>query len=88
MVCYSYGLAHHLRRALLVGSRSKRPAFVGTFEDLARSWGIDVNGSRDDSEYWETRLPALMAERASELSQGQRFDAVVVDEAQDFADDW
>ncbi len=88
VVCYSYGLAHHLRRALLIGSTAKRPAFVGTFEDLARSWGIDVNGSRDDSEYWETRLPALMAERAGQLTDAQRFDAVVVDEAQDFADDW
>ena len=88
VVCYSYGLAHHLRRALLVGSTAKRPAFVGTFEDLARSWGLDVAGSRDDSEYWETRLPASMADRASELSDAQRFDAVVVDEAQDFADDW
>ncbi|MFT3834573.1 MAG: NERD domain-containing protein [Micropruina sp.] len=88
VVCYSYGLAHHLRRALLIGSRSKRPAFVGTFEDLARSWGIDVAGSRDDSDYWEARLPALMAVRAGDLTDAQRFDAVVVDEAQDFADDW
>lgn len=39
VVCYSYGLAHHLRRSLLVGSTSKRPAFVGTFEDLARTGG-------------------------------------------------
>mgnify|MGYP001237800705 CR=1 FL=1 len=88
VVCYSYGLANHLRRELLAGSRAKRPAFVGTFEDLARSWGIDVVGSRDDSEYWEVRLPSLMAARAAELVDADRFDAVIVDEAQDFADDW
>ncbi len=88
VVCYSYGLAHHLRRALLSGSRGKQPAFVGTFEDLARTWGIEITGSRDDSEFWETELPRLMAERATGLSEGQRFDAVIVDEAQDFADDW
>ena len=34
VVCYSYGLATYLRRSLLVGSVSRRPAFVGTFEDL------------------------------------------------------
>ena len=88
VVCYTYGLANHLRRELLVGSRGKRPAFVGTFEDLARSWGIEITGSRDDSEFWEVTLPALMADRAAELSDGERFDAVIVDEAQDFADDW
>ena len=88
VVCYSYGLAHHLRRQLLVGSRKKQPAFVGTFEDLARSWGIEITGSRDDSDFWELELPTRMAQRAAELTADQRFDAVIVDEAQDFADDW
>ncbi len=88
VVCYSYGLAHHLRRALLVGSNAKRPAFVGTFEDLARGWGIEISGSRDDSDFWETTLPARMADRVSQLPERERFDAVIVDEAQDFADDW
>lgn len=88
VVCYSYGLAHHLRRSLLVGSRGKQPAFVGTFEDLAREWGIEITGSRDDSDFWENALPALMAERAASLGEADRFDAVIVDEAQDFADDW
>ena len=58
------------------------------FEDLARQWGIEITGSRDDSDLWETQLPALMAERAASLAPNQRFDAVNVDEAQDFADDW
>ncbi len=88
MVCYSYGLAHHLRRTLLVGSRGKQPAFVGTFEDLARHWGVQITGTRDDSEFWEQQLPALMAERAAELSDDHLFDAVIVDEAQDFAEEW
>jgi len=88
VVCYSYGLAHHLRRSLLTGSTAKRPAFVGTFEDLARSWGIEITGSRDDSDFWEVELPTRMAARAAALEPGRRFDAVIVDEAQDFADDW
>lgn len=88
VVCYSYGLAHHLRKSLLAGSTAKRPAFVGTFEDLAREWGIEITGSRDDSDFWEAELPGLMAARAAELLPENRFDAVIVDEAQDFADDW
>ena len=88
VVCYSYGLATYLRRSLLVGSASKRPTFVGTFEDLGRRWGITDFGSRDDSTFWEVDLPRQMAERASVLAQDEKFDAVIVDEAQDFADDW
>ncbi len=88
VVCYSYGLAHHLRRELLTGSRAKQPAFVGTFEDLARRWGLEISGSRDDSEFWEVGLPTRMAARAADLPPQERFDAVIVDEAQDFADDW
>ena len=88
VVCYSYGLAAHLRRELLVGSRRKQPAFVGTFEDLARSWQVPITGDRQNSEFWETELPALMADAAAGLTDGQKFDAIIVDEAQDFADDW
>ncbi len=88
VVCYSYGLASHLRRELLTGSTAKRPAFVGTFEDLARGWGIEITASRNDSDFWEFHLPVLMADRARMLPDATRFDAIVVDEAQDFADDW
>ena len=88
VVCYSYGLAEYLRRELLVGSRGKRPAFVGTFEDLGRSWGVPITGDRQDSGFWEMELPARMAEAALRLDDGVRFDAIIIDEAQDFADDW
>lgn len=88
VVCYSYGLATYLRRSLLVGSASKRPAFVGTFEDLGRRWGLTEFGTRDDSAFWETELPRAMTERAAGLPHQERFDAIIVDEAQDFADDW
>ena len=88
VVCYSYGLAEYLRRELLVGSRGKRPAFVGTLEDLGRSWGVPITGDRQDSRFWEMELPARMAEAALRLDDGARFDAIIIDEAQDFADDW
>jgi hypothetical protein len=38
------------------------------------------------SDYWERRLPAEMLRLATDLPDGQRFDAVVVDESQDFAE--
>lgn len=89
VLCYSYGLAGYLRRTLQVGSRKKQPRFVGAFEELANDWGIDTSrATRDDSEFWERRLPATMAHKAHQLPDGKRFDAIIVDEAQDFADHW
>ena len=87
VVCYSVGLATHLKRELLTGSRKKQPAFVGTFEDLGNLWGVP-SGTRDQTNYWEEEFPRLMAEKARELPPGQRFDSIIVDEAQDFADEW
>ena len=87
MLCYSIGLAEYLKREVRTWRRQHRPAFVGTFEELARAWGIETGG-RDESDFWEVELPRLMAERAADLTDGQRFDSFVVDEAQDFAEDW
>ncbi|MGD7733739.1 NERD domain-containing protein [Propionibacteriaceae bacterium G57] len=90
VVCYSYGLAEFLQRELLGGgSRGKQPKFVGTFEALANRWGIDTSSAtRDNSAFWEQELPRLMAERADQLGDDERFDAIIVDEAQDFAEEW
>lgn len=88
VVCYSYGLATYLRRTLLVGQASKRPTFVGTFEDLGRRWMLTDFGCRDESSFWEVELPRQMAALASQLTHDDKFDAIIVDEVQDFADDW
>ncbi|WP_052459880.1 NERD domain-containing protein [Tessaracoccus massiliensis] len=87
LLCYSIGLASYFRRETETWRYKERPAFVGTFEDLANLWGIE-SGTRDDHAFWETELPVLMAEKAQELPPGKRFDSFVVDEAQDFAESW
>ena len=88
LVCYSIGLSEYFKRQLAVVPRKERPAFVGCFEDLAREWGITEFPERNDTEFWEHGLAARMAALAAQLPQGKRFDSVIVDEAQDFADDW
>jgi superfamily I DNA and RNA helicase len=60
---------------------------VGEFHSLGHQWGAE-GGSDDDSDYWEHRLPAQMVELAAELTPNQRYDSVIIDEAQDFADEW
>lgn len=87
LLCYSIGLAAHLKREVMTWDRRHRPAFVGTFHAFGRQWGA-ADGDRTDSEFWEERLPAEMAELAAALPEGKKYDAVIVDEAQDFADLW
>lgn len=88
LVCYSIGLAEWFKRDFKARPYKQRPAFIGTFAELGRSWGADVSGTRDDSTFWEQDLPKEMALLASQLRDDQRFDAIIVDEAQDFADLW
>lgn len=88
LLCYSIGLSQHFTRQLAGVQRSHRPAFVGCFEDLARAWGVTHFAPRDDTDFWERRLAEQMAAIAESLPEGKRFDAVIVDEAQDFADLW
>jgi hypothetical protein len=87
LLCYSLGLAEHLRREVETWPRRQRPAYVGTWHGLGMEWGAS-DGDRTDSDFWENRLPAQMADLAAALDHGSKFDAVVVDEAQDFADSW
>ena len=44
--------------------------------------------NEETSQFWEHELPRQMHELAETLLPGHRFDAIVIDEAQDFADDW
>lgn len=87
LLCYSIGLAEHLKRVVAGWHRRHRPAFVGTFHEFGRQWGAP-DGDRQDSEFWEHDLPRRMGELAAALPESKKYDAVVVDEAQDFADDW
>jgi len=87
LTCYSRGLAEYLRRTVATWPRRQRPAYVGEFHSLGLAWGA-APGSDDDSDYWEQRLPSQMADLATALPSDRRFDSVVIDEAQDFAESW
>ncbi|MCA1004088.1 NERD domain-containing protein [Rhodococcus hoagii] len=93
LICYSHGLASYLERLTATWPRKHRPAYVGEFHALGQLWGApdgpDESIRNDDTvRFWENELPRHMAALAAELPPEQRFDAVVVDEAQDFADAW
>lgn len=93
LVCYSHGLASYLERITATWNRRQQPAYVGEFHDLGKRWGApegpDESLRTDETvRFWERELPAQMTELATQLEEGDRFDTIVVDEAQDFADAW
>jgi hypothetical protein len=87
LTCFNRGLASYLERRAAQLKPSHRPAYVGTFHRLGVQWGAP-SGTSFDQDYWEERLPAAMMDLARALPVDQRFDALVIDEAQDFADSW
>ena len=88
LLCYSRGLAEDLRRRVDGLPAGQRPAYVGTFHGLGTLWGLTPGDGDDDRSFWDDVLPELMADAAALLPDGERFDAVVVDEAQDFGSNW
>ncbi len=87
LTCYSRGLAAWLERRVATLPRREQPAYVGTFHNLGVAWGAPA-GSDDDSHFWEVELPELMVDLGAQQPPGKLFDALVIDEAQDFADLW
>lgn len=93
LICYSHGLAGYLKRVTASWSRRERPAYVGEFHALGVEWGAPAGPdervrSAETVRWWEEELPRLMEDLADGLPDGKKFDAVIVDEAQDFADAW
>ncbi|QGG41835.1 nuclease-related domain-containing DEAD/DEAH box helicase [Aeromicrobium yanjiei] len=87
LMSYSRGLSVWMGRRLSTFGHKDQPAYVGTFHGLGAEWGA-TEGDDNDSDFWENRLPQEMLGLVRELEWGELFDAIVIDEAQDFADSW
>ncbi len=87
LLCYSRGLARFLQRLAETWPAKERPAFTGLFHQLPIEWGAPT-GDDDDSDYWERRLPLTLGELALARPEAERFDSIIVDEAQDFGELW
>ena len=81
---YNKGLSQYLQDRVS-GWRHAKPAYTGEFHEYARQLGVpDGMGSA----YFEEELPRLLKDLAVDLPPHERLDAVIVDEAQDFAPLW
>ena len=87
-VTYSLGLTTWVARQIQNWPTAPSSRItVTTFHGLGNSWGA-VAAPSVTQEDWEVRIPELMGALAADLPLEQRFDAIVVDEAQDFAALW
>ena len=93
LLCYSHGLASYMQRITSDWRRRHRLAYVGEFHSLGVRWGASEGPdeslrTEETVRFWEHELPSQMTALAGQLEPGHRFDSIVVDEAQDFADAW
>jgi hypothetical protein len=88
LVCYSRGLSTWIARRVSHWPKAvRRNVRVRTYHALGVEWGVQV-GAGWDQTYWNVTMPAQMTELARALPDEQRFDALIVDEAQDCPDTW
>lgn len=88
-LAYTKGVAEMVKRTLAELPEKEQPAFVGTLHALGYYWGVKPEGTNShDQRYWNHQLPAQYVAVARTLNTGAKFDAIVIDEAQDFADSW
>ena len=89
LTCFNRALAGWLGAA----ARAASPApEVMCFHELCESFAgaaglLDARPEHPDQAYWDVRLPELLLEAADRLPD-RRFDAIVVDEGQDFLETW
>ncbi|MFN8232334.1 MAG: AAA family ATPase [Actinomycetota bacterium] len=88
LTCFNVKLADHLRVSTEGTPNLRVTHFHGLCLELAREAGIPVERDEDvdDRTWFEERLPDALERAARAL--GPRFDAIVVDEAQDFRSWW
>ena len=88
LVCYSRGLSTWIARRVAHWPKAlRRNVRVRTYHALGVEWGVEVGDGRDQ-DYWNVTMPAQMTQLARALPDEQRFDALIVDEAQDCPDAW
>ncbi len=80
-VCYSRGLSRWFAQAITTRGLDHRVT-VRTFHGLGTELGVAVPDDHDQR-WWDEVLPGELLARARPT-----YDALVVDEAQDFADSW
>ena len=86
-LCYNYGLSDYIRRRFDAYPENQRPTHIGTLHSLGNKWNMPFQVEPGD-DFWDSKLPGLLVEHLKAMPEEFKYDAVVIDEAQDFHADW
>jgi hypothetical protein len=86
LTCYNKPLADHLESLALSTPGLRVSTFHALCTGIIRDAGLKTQRSNDRT-YWDDVLPNALGDALSKR-QDIRFDAIVVDEGQDFAESW
>jgi len=87
IVAYNRGLVSYLHKKGLELQEGARPKFIGTFHEFAKQIGTTAGAPANYNEENDPYASALI-QAAEKLSEEEKFDAFIVDEAQDFMSSW
>jgi len=87
VVTFNRGLSTYLVNKNLELDESNRVAWVGNFHTYAQSIGSSAGNLENIEEHMDTHEKNML-DAVAKLSGDQKFDAWVVDEAQDFFESW
>ncbi len=87
ILAYNRGLVSYMVNKNLEAPTDERAAWVGTFHDFAISIGTTAGAPKYYGEEVD-RYHADLIAKALALNENQKFDAWVIDEAQDFLPSW
>jgi len=90
-VCFNKALAQWLRSSLPAAYADRLVVhhFHGLCAEWCRKAGISFTPPKDNAdEFWREQAPELLLQAIERSPAADRFDAVVVDEGQDFSSTW
>ena len=87
LICYNSALGKELRRRLSSVANVTVMNFHSLCLSLATTAGLSIEPKNNEQSYYEDYLPELLM-RAVNCDATRRFDCIIVDEGQDFLDNW
>ncbi len=87
-LCYNYGLAEYLKRKVTDFPEAERPEYVATLHSLQKYWGFEIKSDSYDDHYFDIELPGKVISALNDVPLEKKFDVVIIDEAQDFHQEW
>lgn len=94
-LCFNLPLAHHLGRVCAGFGEGPGNVWAGAYHQLAREWAARAQipwsepsgqNREETAEFWSTATSLILLDAIERIPD--RFDSLVVDEAQDFSTDW